>query len=86
MTYQAEQLCKKCHTCQKFKKHQRHYGHLLPKDIGQLRPWNKVHIDLVGPYSIKAHQQQPHIEGEEPSTKEVELKLTAMTFVDPATG
>ena len=44
-------------------------------------PWRTVHTDLIGPYSITAKQIQP-----EGKIKEVELKLTAMTMVDPATG
>ena len=40
-----------------------------------------MHTDLIGPYSITAKQTQPGGE-----IKEVELQLTAMTVVDPATG
>ena len=64
------------------------YGHLPPKEVGQLVPWERVHVDLVGPYSIKTPQDQPVTPGKKsnPSTKKVELQLLAMTFVDPATG
>ena len=88
MQHQADALCKKCSTCQKFKKRQKVYGHLPPKEVGQLEPWERVHIDLVGPYSITAQQDQPVKPGKKykPKTKEVELQLLAMTFVDPATG
>ena len=44
-------------------------------------PWRTVHTDLIGPYSITARQNQPGNQ-----VKEIELKLTAMTMVDPATG
>ena len=44
-------------------------------------PWRTVHIDLIGLYSITAKQTQPRGE-----IKEIELRLTAMTMVDPATG
>ena len=40
-----------------------------------------MHIDLIGRYSITAKQTQPG-----GKIKEVELQLTAMTMVDPATG
>ena len=40
-----------------------------------------MHTDLIGPYSITAKQTQPGGE-----IKEVDLHLTAMTMVDPATG
>ena len=44
-------------------------------------PWRTVHIDLIGPYSITVKQSQP-----EGIIKEIELELTVMTMVDPATG
>ena len=44
-------------------------------------PWRTVHTDLVGPYLITAKQIQSG-----GKIKEIELKLTAMTMVDPATG
>ena len=52
-----------------------------PKRVETLVPWETVHIDLIGPYTVTAQQIQPGGE-----LKEVELKLTAMTMVDPATG
>jgi len=38
-------------------------------------------VDLIGPYTVKVNQEQP---GQ--IIKEVELQLTCMTFLDPATG
>ena len=78
---QSKMFCKKCETCQKFKKRKTRYGHLPPKNIGVLKPWEKVHIDLIGPYSVLALQQRPGQKREM-----TELSLTAMTFIDPATG
>ena len=43
-------------------------------------PRRTVHIYLTGPYTITAKQIQPGCE-----TKEIDLKLTAMTIVDPTT-
>ena len=43
--------------------------------------WRTVHTNFIGPYSITTKQIQPGGE-----TKEIELKLTAMTMVDPTTG
>lgn len=51
------------------------------KTIKELVPWKTVLIDLIGPYSVTAKQIQPG-----GTIKEVELKLTCMTMVDPATG
>ena len=62
-------------------KNKRKYGKLPAKTIKELVPWRTVHVDLIGPYSITAKQIQPG-----GIIKEVELKLTCMTMVDPATG
>jgi Integrase core domain. len=81
LTHQAKQYAKVCQQCQRFKKRKARYGLLPPKDIGELKPWHTVHVDLIGPYTVTAKQQQP-------ANKIVstELKLTCMTFIDPATG
>jgi hypothetical protein len=57
------------------------YGLLPPKEIGELKPWHTVHVDLIGPYTVTAKQQQPA-----KKIVSTELKLTCMTFIDPATG
>ena len=80
LSNQAKQFVKACKICQQHKR-KRKYGHEPAKTIEELVPWRTVHIDLIGPYSITAKQTQPGGE-----IKEVELKLTAMTMVDPATG
>jgi len=46
-----------------------------------LEPWEKVHINLIGPYTVSALQQRPGQKREM-----TELSLIAMTFIDPATG
>ena len=73
--------CKRCNICQKGKKRKRKYGHLPPKQVEQLEPWDTVHVDLIGPYSLSAKQQQP-----DGTILDKEFSLTCMTFVDPATG
>ena len=80
--YQCEQYCKKCSICQKFKKKKTKYGHVPPKEVGELKPWDTVHIDLIGPYTKEVHQLQPGLK----KPKKVDIELTAMTFIDPATG
>ena len=81
MSTQCSNFCKKCSVCQKFKSRKRKYGQLPPQIIGELVPWDTVHVDLIGPYSLTANQNQPH-----GGIKEVELRLTSMTMVDPVTG
>jgi transposase InsO family protein len=80
LSSQAKKFVKTCKVCQQHKK-KRKYGHVPAKVIEELMPWRTVHTDLIGPYSITAKQIQPGGE-----LKEVELNLTAMTMVDPATG
>ena len=48
---QAELFAKMCKTCQKFKKRRTVYVHLSSKNIAELKPWDLVHVDLLGPYS-----------------------------------
>jgi len=81
LTSQAKGFCKKCNTCQVSKKRKVCYRHLPPQDKGTLIPWDTVHVDLIGPYTVKVNQEQP---GQ--VITEVELQLTCMTFLDPATG
>jgi hypothetical protein len=81
LVHQAREWCVKCPTCQKFKKRSRKYGHLPPKEVDQLIPWDTVNVDLIGPYKILAQQRQP-----DGSIKRKDLTLCAMTFIDPATG
>jgi hypothetical protein len=82
MTSQSLDYCKKCSVCQKFKKRSKRYGHVPPKNVSdETEPWSNIHIDLVGPYTIEAKQEQP---GQK--IVEVELQLLAMTMIDPTTG
>ena len=81
MKNQIRNFSKRCEVCQKGKKRKRKYGHLPPKNVGELTPWDTVHVDLIGPYSLSAKQQQP-----DGSVVDKDFSLTCMTFVDPATG
>ncbi|GFH49966.1 hypothetical protein CTEN210_06442 [Chaetoceros tenuissimus] len=80
LSNQAKDFVKTCDVCQQYKK-KRRYGIIPAKTIKELVPWRTVHVDLIGPYSVTAKQIQPGGE-----IKEVELKLTCMTMLDPATG
>jgi hypothetical protein len=81
LTSQAKKFAKHCKICQRFKRKNKRYGKLPPKEIEQMTPWHTVHIDLIGPYNIKTKQHAPGGE-----INDVELQLTCMTFIDPATG
>ena len=51
-----------------------------PKNIVELKPWDLVHVDLIGPYRKSIIQQQPGVT--------VILKnssLACMTMIDLAT-
>jgi transposase InsO family protein len=48
------------------------YGHLPPKDIEAPEPWNRINIDLIGPWTVK--------------TPKGDHELRALTIIDPATG
>ena len=56
---QAELFAKTCKICQQFKKRKTIYGHLPPKNISEIKLWDTVHVDLIGPYSKSIRQQQP---------------------------
>ena len=61
-----------CATCQINKKRHKKYGHLRPKEA-EAFPWDKLCVDIMGPYKIK-------IKGPEP------LICRCVTIIDPATG
>ena len=81
MAYQAATLCKRCDDCQRHKPRKRKYGKLPARSVGELIPWQTVHTDLIGPYSITAKQFQT-----DGTIVEKELSLTCMTMIDPVTG
>jgi len=60
-----------CDTCQRTKKSTVKYGH-VPVKKAEAVPWEILCVDLVGPYSMTLNKK--------------ELVLSAMTFIDPATG
>ena len=64
--------CGQCHTCQVMKRAKKKYSHLPAKEA-EAEPWEKLCVDLIGPYTIKR-----------PSKKT--LTLWCVTMIDPATG
>ena len=61
-----------CSTCQKNKRKHKKYGHLPPKEA-EAQPWDKLCIDLIGPYTIRRKGKDP-------------LICKCVTMIDPATG
>ena len=66
-------VCSKCTTCQKYKRTYKKYGH-LPEKEAEAQPWQKLCVDLIGPYKIQqTNTKQP-------------MTLLCVTMIDPATG
>jgi len=61
-----------CDVCQKCKKQKPKYG-WLPEKEAEAVPWERLCVDLIGPYTIE-RKGQP------------DLLLKAVTMIDPATG
>ena len=61
-----------CPLCQKNKRKQKKYG-LLPAKEAETIPWDKLCVDLIGPYKIRRKGTEP-------------LICRAVTMIDPATG
>ena len=66
-----ENYVKTCHKCQLTKKYRKKYGHLPPKKA-ETKPWQRVNVDLVGPYTVKCPNKKNY-------------KWQAMTMIDPVT-
>ena len=61
-----------CDSCQKNKRRTRKFGH-LPEKEAEAQPWDKMCIDLIGPYTIRRKGQK-------------DLTCKCVTMIDPATG
>ena len=61
-----------CDRCQRLKKQKKKYGH-LPEKIAEGEPWEKLCVDLIGPYTIERTGRKP-------------INLQAVTMIDPATS
>ena len=72
MREQITTFVKACPTCQKNKRKQKKYGHLPPKEAEALI-WDKMCIDLIGPYKIRCKGQP-------------DLICKCVTMIDPASG
>ena len=77
-------VCKACAACQHFKKNKKKCGKTPPKKEAEDCPWKTLAIDLIGPCTI-GQPEKKRRDGTilRPST---EVKLWALTMIDPATG
>jgi transposase InsO family protein len=72
MRNQITNYVQSCPTCQKNKRKVKKYGHLPPK-TAEAVPWDKLCIDLIGPYKINRKGTN-------------DLVCRCVTMIDPATG
>ena len=77
---QVEMISKTCKTCKQFKNRKTLYGYLTPKNIAELKPWDLVHVELIGPYINSIRKQQS---GNVIIRKNA--SLTCITIIDPIT-
>ena len=77
----AKNHVKRCKTCNALKVKPKKYGHLPPKILGEMKSWDTVHVDLIGPYSVTINQRQAN-----GSIRKKDVQLMCMTMIDPATG
>ena len=79
MRKDVHKVCSRCDTCLLTKRNnKKNYG-LLPEKKAESEPWEKLCIDLIGPYPI------PTI-GRKKNKEPPPLQLWAVTMIDPATG
>ena len=57
-------------------KTRRNYGH-LPRKNAHSKPWQEVHVDCVGPYTVTQTDRK--------TGKITKLSLSCMTMIDPVT-
>jgi transposase InsO family protein len=69
----VQDVCKKCKTCQITKRSTKKYGK-LPEKTAEDKPWEKLCVDLIGPYRITNKKTR------------TTLTLWCVTMIDPATG
>ena len=69
----VQNVCQRCPTCQLTKYKTQQYGHLPPKEAETI-PWERLCIDLIGPYTIGSKRNKD------------ECTLHCLTMIDPATG
>ena len=64
-------VVRSCDTCQRMKRGGRQFGELTPREALAV-PWQEIHVDMIGPWTIKLRGQA--------------LKFIALTTIDPVTN
>ena len=80
MANDVQKYCKKCSICQTSKVSKKKYG-LLPAKEAETIPWNRLCVDLIGPYRIPIKKYR--------KSKDVKKKYSTIwcvTMIDPATS
>ena len=72
MRDQITSFVKACPVCQRSKRKHKKYGTLPPKEA-EATPWDKLCVDLIGPYKIRRKGKE-------------DLVCKCVTMIDPATG
>ena len=54
---QADMYADMSKICQQFKKKKNSYGNFPPYIIAELKPWDLVNVDRIGPYKKSMRQQ-----------------------------
>ena len=67
--------------CQNFKKRKTLYGHLPPKNIAEINPWDLVHVNQIGLYGKSIRNQHPG-----GAIVKNNVNITCMTMIDPTMG
>ena len=78
---QAELYDKPCNICQQFKNGNNIYGRLPSKIIAKLKPWDKVHVYLIGLYGNYIRQHHPGS-----AIIKNSFSITCMKMINSATG
>ena len=80
----VQAVCSKCQQCQMHKKDLRKLGHLPPKTQEEI-PWERLCIDLIGPYTI-GQAKKIKKDGKTVEDFSNVTTLHCLTMIDPVTG
>jgi hypothetical protein len=80
-----KQFIQTCQTCQHYKQQRKNYGHLPTKIQCNIKPWNEIHVVLIGPWIIlQCPSKSPNLSAK-PDVKQ-RLQVLAFTMIDPSTN
>ena len=72
MTKSITDFVLKCEYCQRYNKQTMKYGHVPPKQVRHLNPWEEVSVDMIGPWKIEINR--------------FEYQFRALTCIDTIIG